>query len=117
MLGAIGRISYNTCSRCARAHSSSRTNASASSTTEAKRRLGSREQACSNQASKAFGNEGWICEGTGNGAAHTLSTTSPIASPSNGTRPHAAENAHAPNDQMSEAALTGALAVNASGLM
>src|SRR6187431_170019 len=117
MLGAIGRNSYKTCSRCARAHSSSRTNASASSTTETKRRLGLREQARSNQESNALGSEGWICDGTGMGAAHTFSTTSPIASPSKGTRPHAAENAQAPKDQISEATLTGALAVRASGLM
>src|SRR4051812_3059223 len=113
----MGRISYTTRSRCARAHSSNRTSASASSTTDTKRFFGSREQARSNQASNAFGSEGCNWDGTDKGAAHTLSTTSPIASPSNGTRPQAAENAHAPSDQMSEAALTGALAVNASGLM
>ena len=67
--------------------------------------------------SKARGKAPFTFVGTGNGAAHTLSTTSPIASPSNGTRAHAAANAHAPSDQMSDAALTGPDAVSASGLM
>src|SRR3954462_9806025 len=77
----------------------------------------SRAHALANHPSNERGSSGTSSLGTGMGAAHTFSTTSPIASPSNGTLPQAAANAHAPSDQISDAGLTGADAVKASGLM